>query len=479
MLRLALVVALAAAGDDVTTTFDERMLSATTAADTADEDTCDQVWTSPVRPCPDPEGCGESSGVSCPECPAFERDCNAQRVRRNWATLSDEEKQKVIDAFHTMKWTGLTEGQAMYGSKFFNWDYFVHWHATFENDPRGDQGHLGQHFVIAHKAFVLAFENALLAVDSSIGALPYWDMRTDKSILGASSLEFGSSTGTGTNYSVEDGAFANWTVGPVDSDLYLTKTGDANFFTGNNFTGTYLLRYSNVPTTSLVRFPKCADIGPNAYSAEDYSTCANQTSWPEYYWCVESGATNGLHEFPHFWVGSAAGDYGFPCDSFGPPNFADPAVLQGDYIDKGTSTNDPIFFLHHAFVDMNHVEFQLQHPEGADTFWGYQATGGLDGTNLEQVINSPWPFTGSDLFDEDMTAAADTEFLGNLTAYAIICWLGPNAAPYTYDDVKDKYCAASSTTAADTAGEDGGDASSAALATTSAIVGIAVASACL
>jgi hypothetical protein len=44
--------------------------------------------------------------------------------------------------------------------------------------------------------------------------------------------------------------------------------------------------------------------------------------------------------------------------------------LQGDYIDKSTSTNDPIFFLHHAFVDMNHVEFQLQHRKGASAYWG-------------------------------------------------------------------------------------------------------------
>jgi hypothetical protein len=470
MLRLALVVALAAADDDATTTFDERMLAASTAADTANEDaSAGQIWAHVMRPAPDPAGCGGSSGVSCPVCPAFERDCNAQRVRRNWATLTDEEKQKVIDAMHRMKWTTLTDGQAMYGSKFLNWDYFVHWHSTFENDPRGDQGHLGQHFVLVHKAFVLAFENALLAVDPSIGALPYWDLRTDKSFLGSSSLQFGSSTGTGADYSVADGAFANWTVGPVDSDLLLAKTGSATYFKGNNFTGTTLLRNSNVPTTSLVRFPKCADIGPNAYTADDYSTCANQTSWVEWYWCAESGATHALHEFPHFWVGSAAGVYGFPCASFGPPNFADPAVLQGDYIDKSTSTNDPIFFLHHAFVDMNHVEFQLQHPEGADTFWGYQATGGLEGTHLMEVLNSVWPFKGSDLFDEDMTAAADTASLGDMTASAITCWLGPHAAPYTYDDLKDKYCAE----------EDAEDVSSAALATTSAIVGIAVASACI
>jgi len=384
----------------------------------------------------------------------------------------------VIDAMHTMKWTGLTEGQQMYGSKFLNWDTFVHWHATFENDLRGDQGHLGQHFVLVHKAFVLAFENALMAVDPTIDALPYWDMREDKSFLGASSLQFGSSTGTGTSYSVVDGAFANWTVGPVDSDMYLAKTGTADIFTGNNFTGSALLRNSNVPTTSIVRYPKCADVGPPVYSAEDYSTCANQTSWAEWYWCVEAGATNALHEFPHFWIGSASGDYGFPCGNFSPVNFADPDVLQGDYIDKSTSTNDPIFFLHHAFVDMNHVEFQLQHPEGANTYWGYPATGGLNGTHLKEVLNSLWPFTGSDLLDEST--------LGTMTAFEVICWLGPNAAPYTYDDVQDTFCIDGGTATTTTATveeeqeyDDDGQVSSASMFTTSAIVGIAVSSICV
>ena len=128
----------------------------------------------PLRPAPEPLGCSDD-GVECPSCDAAaERDCKT-RVRRSWSVLGDVEKQRFIDAVTLMKITPKSKGQGLYGSDFTPYDELILQHAAAANDPRGDQGHLDQHFTLFHRLFLLKFENSLLAIEPQIEGTPYWD----------------------------------------------------------------------------------------------------------------------------------------------------------------------------------------------------------------------------------------------------------------------------------------------------------------
>ncbi|CAB9501160.1 tyrosinase [Seminavis robusta] len=406
------------------------------------------AFSHPLRPVPEPLGCSDD-GMGCPSCEADERNCKS-RVRRSWSRLGNVEKQRFFDAINVMKSTPKSEGRELYGFDFTPYDELILQHAAAANDPRGDQGHLGQHFSLFHRLFLLKFENSLLAIDPQIEGLPYWDMREGPDVVfGPSPISFGSSTGQGSNYEVTDGAFANWDVAPLDSQLLQSRSlyeGFDDIF--SNYTGTTLLRTTNVPTTSLVRYPVCDggnDVGPLTYSQADYETCANQTTFGDFHWCLESESTNGVHSMAHFWIGSAdSNEYGFGCPSFSPPNLTESGARQGDYIDKSTSPNDPIFWLHHSFVDMLTMSF-MRRNEAGDRFWSFKAsdengtTPHVEGTFLRDVVSSAWPFEGSETLN-DPEAGSPPQ--GPLKYWEVMCWVGPTTAIYTYDVFGDESCEA-------------------------------------
>lgn len=394
----------------------------------------------PVRPLPAPKGCGGE--VECPACNAAPRDCH-ERVRRSWSTLTDLEKHTFIDAVRILKATPTNEGRQVYGPDFTNYNELVLHHASGVADNRGDQAHLDQHFVFFHRLLILKFENALLSVAPDLLGSPYWDLRDGvDALFGPGPLSFGSTTGTGPNYEVEDGAFADWTVASYadheEAVEWIPAFRDYKDLIFNNETGDLLIRSSAVPTRSLVRYPACTDDapGPLYYTPEDYEACVQDAStFEEFYWCLEAPSRNAVHEAPHFWVGSAdSSEYGYACPSFAPPNLK--KVRQGDYIDKLTSTNDPIFFLHHAFVDLMSVDYMRRHAQDAGSYWGFKAWASddsaprVEGTFLMDVVGGDWPFSGSELLtDAGATGAPQT----SLTFWETMCWLGPQTAIYTYD----------------------------------------------
>jgi len=128
---------------------------------------------------------------------------------------------KVANAFWTVKNLTTQEGQKIYGKRFHNHDDMVMLHVCAVLDPRCDQGHFGPQFMTFHRLVLLKYELALLAVDSSIEAMPYWNMAFDavggkyyqdpaKSIF--TDKYIGSYQGTGKNQSVVDGLFAYWPI---------------------------------------------------------------------------------------------------------------------------------------------------------------------------------------------------------------------------------------------------------------------------
>ncbi|CAB9508935.1 Common central domain of tyrosinase [Seminavis robusta] len=405
-----------------------------------------EFFAHPLRPDPAPMACGSSpDDATCPTCNAAPRDCHP-RVRRSWSTLTVEEKEKFIRALKIIKNTPTPNGQQIYGMEFINYDEFILQHAAAVADPRGDQAHLDQHFSLFHRLLLLRFENTVLSVDPSLQGIPYWDLRDGvESVFGPGEVEFGSTTGTGPNHEVQDGAFAEgWSVSEYEHEMTLGARHLPDDFPliFSTATGVRLLRSSDVPTNQFVRYPTCTDEvpGPLMYSAANFETCVSQKNFEDFYWCLESPTTNGAHELGHFWIGSADDDgkkFGFGCPDFAPPNLKLPGVRQGDYIDKLTSPNDPIFMLHHAFIDMLSFSFMRRNPDMADQYWGFKASATVaslpqtEGTFLNDMVSSQWPFLGVELLDN-----ADAPS-GELHYWEALCWVGPETAAYTYDAFQD------------------------------------------
>lgn len=158
------------------------------------------------------------------------------RVRREWRTLSPAKRARVVNAMWTMRNLTTAEGKKKYGLNFVSYDDLVVLHTCANLDPRCDQGHLAPIFIIFHKAMLLAFENALLAIDQSIEAIPYWNIQLD-AINGTyrhdpnnyifSENFFGSWRGDPNNgFALSDGPFAFWPVPLFNSSLHGTDSPD-------------------------------------------------------------------------------------------------------------------------------------------------------------------------------------------------------------------------------------------------------------
>jgi len=102
-------------------------------------------------------------------------------------------------------------------------------HAVATEDSRGDQGHFSSAFATFHAAFVLEFEMSLLAIDSSIGAMPYWDGSSTGMFT---SSYFGSVRRTGSDNVVMDGVFSDWMV--LSTKLSATRVTDSLVPTGTS-----------------------------------------------------------------------------------------------------------------------------------------------------------------------------------------------------------------------------------------------------
>ena len=143
---------------------------------------------------------------------------NKKRIRKEIRDLSPVEWSKVVRAMWIMKNTANIPGKKLYGNRFTQYDELLMQHISAALDPRGDHGHFGPVFGLFHRAWLLKFENSLLAIDPSIKGMPYWDFARDMTPLSQhypsafSAKYFGSRIGQASDYAVVDGPFAKWTV---------------------------------------------------------------------------------------------------------------------------------------------------------------------------------------------------------------------------------------------------------------------------
>ncbi|KJY31945.1 tyrosinase [Streptomyces sp. NRRL S-444] len=272
-------------------------------------------------------------------------------VRKNQAKLTPEEKRAFTGALLELKRNGT-------------YDRFVRAHNTFlmTDSDFGDRvGHRAPSFLPWHRRFLLDFEAELQKVDPKV-SLPYWDWTVDRTP--ASSLwaaDFLGGTGRDRDGQVLDGPFAyaagKWavTVG-VDKRPYLVRELGA--------------RGVQLPTKAEVN----AVLAMPVYDAAPWNSSSD--GFRNH---LEGWRGAGLHNRVHVWIGGQ--------------------------MSSAASPNDPVFWMHHAFIDMLWAEWQRRNPKSAY----------LPGAAAPNVVDlhrpmRPWDnVTPADLLDHRKFYTFDTE----------------------------------------------------------------------
>ncbi|MFF1510915.1 tyrosinase family protein [Streptomyces sp. NPDC058326] len=271
-------------------------------------------------------------------------------VRKNQATLTADEKRRFVNALLELKRSG-------------RYDTFVTTHNAFimgDTDTGDRVGHRSPSFLPWHRRFLIEFEEALRSVDPTV-TLPYWDWtvdRTSRSSLWAP--DFLGGTGRARDGQVTDGPFARsanrWAITVrVDGRDYLRRDLGAGG--------------RQLPTRAEV---------DSVLAMETYDTAPWNSSSDGFRNHLEGWRGVNLHNRVHVWVGGQMG--------------------------TGVSPNDPVFWLHHAFVDKLWADWQARHP--GSTY--LPAAGTANVVDLGDTMR-PWnDVTPADMLDHTRHYTFDT-----------------------------------------------------------------------
>ncbi|MER5210537.1 tyrosinase family protein [Streptomyces sp. NPDC002838] len=237
-------------------------------------------------------------------------------VRKDAGTLTRAEKRRFVKALLELKRRG-------------EYDEFVRMHLEYFS-PDGERGlraaHMAPSFLPWHRRLLLELERALRRVDSSV-TVPYWDWTRDRTTTSAPwTADLLGGNGRPSDHRVMTGPFAhregNWTL----------KEGVTE--------GAFLTRDLGRPRAPI-ELPTKSELEwalkDPVYDAPPWDS----TSGKGFRNKLEGWGTGGgssswrNHNRVHRWVGGA---------------------MVG-----GASVNDPVFWLHHAFVDLQWYRWQRRH----------------------------------------------------------------------------------------------------------------------
>lgn len=287
--------------------------------------------------------------------------------RKNVQALTAAEKANFIQAVKALKANG-------------KYDQYVRWHVEAAMHPTPpdvspstrNAAHRGPSFLPWHREFLRRFESDLQAEVPGV-ALPYWDWATDAALpnpgtapVWADDLMGGNGDSSNGDL-VQTGPFA---YDPADPNTWTIVDED-----GNPAGGLQREFGANTPT-----LPTQSDVD-NVLDEVPYDTAPWTTASNPSFRNRLEGWINGpqLHNRVHVWVGGSM----LPM----------------------TSPNDPVFFLHHCFVDKLWADWQDQNPSE-----GYlPVTGEPEGHRLNDALY-PWSATPADVLNHrDLGYIYDTD----------------------------------------------------------------------
>ena len=259
------------------------------------------------------------------------------RCRKNQATLTAQEKSRFVAAVLALKANGT-------------YDQYVALHVN--NMPAA---HRGPAFFPWHRELLRRFELDLQAVDSSV-TLPYWDWTVDNSATSSIwNSDFMGGNGRPSDGKVMDGAFRvrrrqlaarrRWLSGaPIRPRYRDAANGDGSVDRS---------RHDPVRT--------CSPYNDGSSLAGFRNTLEGWRNGPQ------------LHNRVHVWIGGS--------------------------MSPSSSPNDPVFFLHHCFIDKCWADWQAVHP--MEPAYG-PASGAAAGHNLNDAMQ-PWAGMGQTITPASLT----------------------------------------------------------------------------
>ncbi|KAK7688337.1 hypothetical protein QCA50_008709 [Cerrena zonata] len=263
------------------------------------------------------------------------KTCTKPGIRKEWRTLSNQEKASFIKAVHCLE--TLPHSQSIFadGSQpdvppvrndTNAYDDFVYAHLDGVN-----RNHFTGVFLGWHRWFLHTFENTLQTKCGYKGSLPYWDWSRDVANIPASPLFISSATtGFGTfndnaseNFTVTDGAFG------ATVRAYPTPHRVGRHFRPQPFEEQIF----------PFAFDKPEKLATSAFTPEEVhfiitNFVGNYTDFQAY---MDGVRAEGMHNAAHL-------------------------MMDGDMSNIGHSPNDPIFFLHHANLDRIWAAWQSHDP---------------------------------------------------------------------------------------------------------------------
>ncbi|WP_329558180.1 tyrosinase family protein [Streptomyces uncialis] len=230
-------------------------------------------------------------------------------VRKNQANLTPAEKRAFVNAVVELKRRG-------------RYDPFVTTHREiFISDMTGPirQGHESPSFLPWHRQYLIDFERALQSINPNV-SIPYWDWTRDRTPTSSLwSANFLGGNGRRPDGQVMNGPFAhstgNWSITVQDDTAPFLRRAMAP---------------TGMPLPTRAELNTVLAVTPYDMTPWDFTAPGFRNS-------LEGGAGPGLHNRVHNWVGGQ--------------------MLQS------VSPNDPVFWLHHCFVDKVWADWQRRHPQ--------------------------------------------------------------------------------------------------------------------
>jgi tyrosinase len=301
-------------------------------------------------------------------------------MRRNQNTLDDTEKFEFVQAVRALKDNGTYD------------ELFVKVHRdTLHPDNTTDDAHRGPAFFPWHREFLLRLEKAMqdITPTGELLALPYWDWSVDNSpnsSIWASSGWMGGDGQPG-DHQVPKGGFAfknGWTL------KYILPPEETTYYLKRQLGGDPVAR--TLPTPQNV------------------TDTLNQTAYDVYPWNINSAS--GLRNMAEGWIN-------------GPQMHNRVHMWVGGSMVPMTSPNDPIFFLHHCFVDKLWADWQRLHQDDKGHKDYLPPNGAAPGHNLNDALR-PW-----DQEDDPPTPAKVLDHRALGYRYDTEDYLLPNEELYT------------------------------------------------
>ena len=308
--------------------------------------------------------------------------------RKNVNNLTSQEKLDFVTAVKALKANG-------------KYNQYVKMHqdamdtATPPTVPTTvrNAAHRGPAFLPWHREFLRRLEQDLQAEVPGV-AIPYWDWASDEALANPAAgdvwgadLMGGDGDPSDSDY-VKTGPFA---YDPADPNSW--TIADEN----GNDTGAGLQRNFG---SSIATLPSQAHVnaiqGLTPYDNAPWNTSSAGYRNANEGWATVAGSSApNTHNRVHVWVGGS--------------------ML------PGTSPNDPVFFLHHCFVDKLWADWQTAHP-GESYVPGSGESADLDGHRLNDAM-FPWSTSPADVLNHrDMGYMYDTDApLVDLDTASLVC----------------------------------------------------------